>query len=146
MRIFFKTLLMTLAFANLVAHAQEDHSQHQAAPAAATPPASADPHSGHGGANAGASDDGPWSYKGRKNPDPYTKNRWEMVPGEGNAATYVAADKLSKGQRCTALKRQNVQALDRATRAECGITDDTNTASPPAATPSASGNADNHQH
>lgn len=126
MRILLMTLLTTLTWAATSARAQEDHSQHQAAPAApaakpATAPASADPHAGHGGANAAASDDGPWSYKGRKNPEPYTKNRWEMVPAEGNSATYITADKLSNEQRCAALKRQTVQALDRATRKECGI-------------------------
>lgn len=129
MRILFMTLLMTLAWTATSARAQEDHSQHQAAPAApaakpATAPATADPHAGHGGANAAASNDGPWSYKGRKNPEPYTQNRWEMVPAEGNSATYIAADKLSREQRCAALKRQTVQALDRATRTECGMARD----------------------
>ena len=126
MRILLMTLFMTLAWTVTSARAQEDHSQHQAAPAApaakpANAPASTDPHAGHGGENAAATDNGPWSYKGRKNPEPYTQNRWEMVPAEGNSATYIAADKLSKAQRCAALKRQTVQALDRATRKECGI-------------------------
>lgn len=114
------------------AGAQADHSQHGAGTAASPPsprtpqaaPANspaADAHAGHGNAPV---DDGPWSYKGRKNPAPYTENRWEMVPGEGNSATYVDAATLDKDARCAALKRQTVQALDRATRAECGIGDD----------------------
>ena len=121
------------------AYAQEDHSQHGGAatpapsttPPADSPPAApaadADPHAGHA-TGAAQGDDGPWSYKGRKNPAPYTENRWEMVPAEGNTATYVNADKLDKDARCAALKRQSVQALDRATRAECGIGQDSRAA------------------
>lgn len=68
---------------------------------------------------APASNDGPWSYRARKNPPSYTAKRWEMVPGEGNSATYLASDRLTPEQRCRALLNQTVTAVDRATRAQC---------------------------
>ena len=97
------------------AHAQGEggHAQHQtpATQAAAKPATAADTSGQYG----------PWSYLGRKNPEPWTKNRWDMVPGEGNTATFVATDTLTREQRCAALKKQTTMAIDRATRKECGL-------------------------
>lgn len=76
-------------------------------------------HAGHAGqANAPVSD-GPWSYQGRKNPEPYKTGRWEMVPGEGSTATFVAAGKMPPAERCRALINNPAIAVDRATRAAC---------------------------
>jgi hypothetical protein len=98
-----------LALAPLVVVAQSDehagHNMHVA-----------DPHAGHMMAPA---QDGPWSYKGRDNPKPYTQGRWEMVPSSKNGAQFIAADALSEQARCAALRDHDYVAVDRATRAAC---------------------------
>lgn len=98
-----------LAFAPLVAAQSDEHAGHQA-------PAP-DPHAGH---LMAPDQDGPWSYKGRDNPKPYTQGRWEMVPSSKNGAQFIAADSLSAKERCTLLRDNDYMAVDRATRAACG--------------------------
>lgn len=97
-----------LAFAPLAAAQSDDHAGH-AAPAP-------DPHAGHA---MTSEQDGPWSYKGRDNPKPYTQGRWEMVPSSKNGAQFIAADALSAQARCAALRDNDYMAVDRATRAAC---------------------------
>lgn len=75
---------------------------------------------GHEGHQMAPTTRGPWSYHDRENPKPYTKGRWEMVPGEGNTATFIVTDKLSEAERCRALLNNPAVAVDRVTRAACG--------------------------
>lgn len=84
-----------------------------------TPASAADPHAHHGAATV---TDGPWSYKGRKNPEPYKKGRWEMVPTNPRTGMYVAAGSVSDAERCRMLKEADYLAVDRTTKAACGMT------------------------
>lgn len=76
----------------------------------------ADPHAGH---TMPAVEDGPWSYKGRKNPEPITRGRVEVVPAATDKMQYVDATRLSPQARCEALLASDHVAVDRATRAAC---------------------------
>lgn len=98
--------------------------------------AQSDAHAGHTTAPAPVHD-GPWSYKGRDNPAPYTHGRWEMVPSAKNGAAFISADKLSAPARCALLREHDYMAVDRATRAACEGTVAPAPA-PPAADPHAS--------
>lgn len=92
----------TLSVAALAANAAEmDHSQmdHEMGPAVTT---------------------GPWSYKDRHNPDPYTKKRWEMVPVPGYGHLYISGGGLTKELRCAAIMNNPRFMVDRKTQAECG--------------------------
>ena len=73
---------------------------------------------GHG---APAPADGPWSYKGRKSPDPYKEGRWEMVPVPQYGHMFVSTEKLSQELRCAALRDNPGVMVDRATRKACGM-------------------------
>jgi len=77
-----------------------------------------DPHAGH---RMGAPvTDGPWSYSSRKNPEPYTRNRWEMLPAPGNPMMFVSQQNLSPEERCKIVRESRAQIADRATQAACG--------------------------
>ena len=118
----FVTSLVWLISAAPATAAQDEHAGHGAGAATPAPPASsqtADPHAGHN--MAPTVTDGPWSYKGRKNPEPYTKGRWDMVPAGARTGAYVASDALTRDQRCAALREAPYLAVDRATRAECNL-------------------------
>ncbi len=103
--------------------------------------AQSDEHAGH--MMAAPVQDGPWSYKGRDNPKPYTQGRWEMVPSSKNGAQFIAADGLSTQECCALLRDNDYMAVDRATRAACGR------APSPAPAPATTSPADphaGHQH
>lgn len=93
---------------------------------------------GHG---APAEDDGPWSYKGRKNPEPTKTGRWEMVPVPGYGHMFVTTQGLNRDLACAALDNPGVM-VDRATRSACGLpaTPSKSPATAPGA-PAASGHA-----
>lgn len=78
----------------------------------------ADPHAGHN--MGGPVKDGPWSYTSRKNPAPFTRDRWEMVPAPGEPMMFVVRDPLSVEERCRIARENRGQIVDRATRAACG--------------------------
>lgn len=97
-------------------------------------PAEQDPHAGHdmhgGGSDPHAGHDmhgspgvttGPWSYLDRENPQPHTKNRWEMIPVPGYGHMFLHADKVSEELRCAALQNPGVM-VDRVERARCAGT------------------------
>lgn len=65
--------------------------------------------------------DGPWSYTSRKNPEPYKKGRWDMVPVPQYAHMFISVDKLSPELRCAALRENPGVMVDRATRKACGM-------------------------
>ncbi len=98
-----------LVSASVAAAQSDEHAGHDMA--------AADPHAGHRMAPV---EDGPWSYKGRDNPKPYTQGRWEMVPSSKNGAQFIAADGLPAQERCALLRDNDYMAVDRATRAACG--------------------------
>lgn len=83
---------------------------------------------GHGAMNHGkmkhdmgpAVTTGPWSYKDRDTPDPYTKKRWEMVPVPGYGHMYISGGGLSSDLRCAAIMDNPRFMVDRKTQAECG--------------------------
>ena len=62
-----------------------------------------------------------WSYKGRNNPAPYTKDRWEMLPQPGNGMMFVTQEKLSAAERCRILGTGRSIMVDKATRSACGL-------------------------
>lgn len=76
-------------------------------------------HDAHTGHATPAASDGPWSYKGRQNPEPHTKGRWETVP-HPDQMQFVSADELSAKERCQALLSNAHVVVDRATKAACG--------------------------
>lgn len=82
-------------------------------------------HEGHNMAattpTAAGSDAAPWSYKGRNNPAPYTKDRWEMLPQPGNGMMFVTPEKLSAAERCRILGTNDSIMVDKATRSACGL-------------------------
>ncbi len=63
---------------------------------------------------------GPWSYKDRKNPEPYKTGRWEMVPVPGFGHMFLSTQGLSRDLKCAALDNPGVM-VDRATRKVCGM-------------------------
>lgn len=87
--------------------------------------AEATSHEGHNTAPsataATGSDAAPWSYKGRNNPAPYTKDRWEMLPQPGNGMMFVTPEKFSAAERCRILGTRPGIMVDRATRSACGL-------------------------
>lgn len=68
-----------------------------------------------------AAADGPWAYTSRKNPAPYTTNRWEMVPVPQYGHMFVSTERLSPELRCAALRENPGVMVDRATRKRCGM-------------------------
>lgn len=58
---------------------------------------------------------------GRANPDPYTENRWEMVPVPGYGHMYVNTGGLDRDLVCEALRDNPWIMADRATRKTCGM-------------------------
>jgi hypothetical protein len=108
----------------------QDHSGHRG-------PASTRPHQGHGAAVAPTTAN-EWSYLGRDNPKPATRNRWVMVPGE-SGAMYRSAKDMTPEQRCKALLGNPRTIVDDATRAACG-----RPAAAPA--PAAPAHTDHSQH
>lgn len=104
-----------------------------------------DGHAHHGAAPV---TEGPWSYKGRQNPAPHTAERWEMVPANPRTGMYVAADRVSEAERCRMLREADHLAVDRATRAACGMTAQAapgaGTAPSKASAPSSDGHAGHH--
>lgn len=65
--------------------------------------------------------DGPWSYKSRKNPEPYKSGRWEMVPVPEYGHMFLSTEKLSPELRCAAVRDNPGVMVDRATRKACGM-------------------------
>lgn len=82
-------------------------------------------HEGHNmattAAKAAGPDAAPWSYQGRNNPAPYTKDRWEMLPQPGNGMMFVTPEKLSTAERCRILGTNDSIMVDKATRNACGL-------------------------
>ena len=82
-------------------------------------------HEGHNMPSTAPAADGPdamsWSYKGRNNPAPYTKDRWEMLPQPGNGMMLVTPEKLKTAERCRILGTNRSIMVDKATRSACGL-------------------------
>lgn len=112
------TALLGVSAASAETDAHKGHGTPAAAPA--TP--AADPHAGHKMSTPTVKD-GPWSYKGRKNPEPYTKGRWDMVPTNATTGMFVSTGNMSKAERCRALLGSTQAVVDRATRKECGASE-----------------------
>jgi hypothetical protein len=102
--------------------AEVDHSAAQGSASAATDRMSVAAKMDHAamGHGAAATDDGPWSYKSRKNPEPTKTGRWEMVPVPGYGHMFISTQGLSKDLACAALDNPGVM-VDRATRKACAL-------------------------